>query len=66
MGIDVNQRSSLIKSGDCKIMSEIDYIYELHTDSKIKQFISCKNVIVKNIFANDLVSIFKVSQKVDK
>lgn len=66
MGIDVNPRSSLIKSGDCKIMSEIDYIYELHTDSKIKQFISCKNVIVKNIFANDLVSIFKVSQKVDK
>ena len=61
MGIDVNPRSSLIKNGDCKIMSEIDYIYELHTDSKIKQFISCKNVIVKNIFANDLVTIFKVS-----
>ena len=66
MGIDVNPRSLLIKSGDCKIMSEIDYVYELHTDSKIKQFIGCKNVIVKNIFANDLVNIFRVFQKVGK
>jgi len=66
MGIDVNPRSSLIKSGDCKIMPEIDYIYELHTDSKIKQFIGCQNVKVENIFANDLVNIFKVSQKVDR
>jgi hypothetical protein len=60
MGINVNPRSSLINSSDCKIMSDIDYIYELHADAKIKPFISCKNVKIKNIFANDVVTIFKV------
>jgi hypothetical protein len=60
MGINVIPRSSLLNNGDCKIMNEIDYIYELHADLKIKSFISCKNVKIKNIFANDVVSIFKV------
>lgn len=66
MGIDIDPRSSLVKNGDCKIMPEIDYIYELHADTKIKRFISCQNVNVKSILANDLVNIFKVSQKADR
>lgn len=60
MGINVDQRSVLVKNNDCNIMSHIDYIYELHSNPTIEAFARCKNMSIKNIFGNDAVTIFKV------
>jgi hypothetical protein len=63
MGIDTTQRSSLIKNNNCDILSDINYIYELHSNPANKALIGCKNMSIKNIFANDEVTIFKVNKK---
>ena len=62
MGIEVNRRRDQIRNQDCSILKNVDYIYEVHLETSRWSFSSCQNKVIKVIYSNDEVTIFKVSQ----
>lgn len=61
MGISVAEREMAIRNNSCQILNRINYIYQVHLEDLKQNFSSCSNKIVKPIFSNDEVTIFKVA-----
>ncbi len=59
LSIPYIERETMIQSYDCKILDEVDYLYEEHRNSYLYRFESCKREF-RELFKNTTVSIYEV------
>lgn len=62
MGIDYADRLANIKSSNCKVLSEIKYIYVAGDQSQLYKWQKCQDFGIKNIFENDESSIYIIEK----
>lgn len=59
LSIPYKERESLVASYDCRILKEVDYLYEEHRNSYVHRFNGC-NVELRERFRNEVVTIHEI------
>jgi len=62
-GIDYKDRLKRVTQKDCRILNEVDYIYEIYQMPKINSFATCRYFRIEKIFDNSKTIIFKIKKE---